>query len=117
MSKSEQAVMNDILLELARHGVLLFRNNTGALKDEHGRLVRFGLAVGSSDLIGMTPITITQDMVGEKLAVFTAIEAKASRGKATSRQQAFIRRVIELGGLAGVARSVEDALKIIKGTN
>ncbi len=117
MSKSEQAIMNDILLELAGCGVLLFRNNTGALKDERGRLVRFGLAVGGSDLIGITPVTVTQDMVGKKLAVFTAIEVKARRGVATSRQLAFIERIRELGGLAGVARSVEDALKIIKGTN
>lgn len=30
-----------------------FRNNTGALQDRQGRWVYFGLAEGSSDLVGI----------------------------------------------------------------
>jgi hypothetical protein len=52
-------------------------------------------------------------MVGQKLAVFLAIEVKGERGKATDAQRNFIDRVRADGGLAGVARSVEDALAII----
>jgi hypothetical protein len=50
--------------------VRLYRNNTGTLRDQHGRPVTFGLAVGSADLIGWTTRTITPDMVGQQVAVF-----------------------------------------------
>jgi hypothetical protein len=33
--------------------VRLWRNNVGALRDERGRLVTYGLCKGSSDLIGL----------------------------------------------------------------
>jgi len=99
---------------LAPHGRRLWRNNTGAIKDETGRLVRFGLCKGSSDIIGITPITITSDMIGKRIGVFTAIEVKTPKGKPTDEQINFIDRVRDLGGFAGVARSVEDALEITR---
>ena len=34
----------------------LWRNQTGMLEDRNGRPVRFGLAVGSADLIGMVEV-------------------------------------------------------------
>lgn len=107
---SETNLMNSILI--ADHGCRLFRNNTGAIKDADGRLVRFGLCKGSSDLIGFRPTVITPDMVGKTVAVFTAIEVKTPTGKPTPEQLHFINRVKELGGIAGIARSVEDALAI-----
>jgi hypothetical protein len=109
---SETNLMNSILI--ADHGCRLFRNNTGAIKDAEGRLVRFGLCKGSSDLIGFRPTVITPDMVGQTVAVFTAIEVKTPTGKPTPEQLHFINRVKELGGIAGIARSVEDALAITK---
>jgi type IV secretory pathway TrbF-like protein len=63
-------------------------------------------------LVGITPITITQDMVGKTIGVFTAIEVKTPKGKPTEEQINFIQRVRDLGGFAGVAQSVEDALEI-----
>ncbi len=107
---NETNLMNSILI--ANHGCRLFRNNTGAIKDAEGRLVRFGLCKGSSDLIGFKPVTITPDMVGRTVAIFTAIEVKTPTGKPTPEQLHFIDRVKQLGGIAGVARSVEDALSI-----
>ena len=41
-----------IRLTLGRGYSRIFRNNVGALKDQKGRLVRYGLQKGSSDLIG-----------------------------------------------------------------
>jgi hypothetical protein len=107
---NETNLMNTILL--ANHGCRLFRNNTGAIKDENGRLVRFGLCKGSSDLIGLKPTVITPEMVGKTVAIFTAIEVKTPTGKATPEQIHFIDRVKALGGIAGIARSVEDVLAI-----
>lgn len=104
----------------------LFRNNTGTgwqgtrmpspaglviLKD--ARPLNAGLCVGSSDLIGWTTVKITPDMVGLEVAIFTAVEVKAIRGRATAEQVNFIDQVRKSGGLAGVARSPEEARKII----
>lgn len=113
MARSDEAkVQNDIRLELGRGGTRLWRNNSGALKDATGRLVRYGLCPGSSDLIGLRQVVVTPDMVGQTLAVFTAIEVK-DRGRPTPEQQAFITMVQQAGGLAGVARSVDDARTIL----
>lgn len=108
----ELAVQNDIRLALGTGGARLWRNNTGALKDPSGRLVRYGLCTGSSDLIGFRTLEITPEMVGQRVAVFTAIEVK-DRGRATPEQQAFIAMVQAAGGLAGIARSVDDARSIL----
>jgi hypothetical protein len=81
----------------------------------NGRPLRAGLAVGSSDLIGLRSVTVTPEMVGQRLAVFSAIEVKAPRRPLTTEQEAFIAMVMEMGGLAGVARSVEEAEEILKG--
>lgn len=110
----EAKVQNDIRLALGRGPVRLFRNNTGALKDQHGRMVTFGLCKGSSDLVGWRSTTITADMVGQQLAVFTAIEVK-DKGRPTPEQIAFVEAVRKAGGIAGVARSIEDAQAILDG--
>jgi hypothetical protein len=109
---NEAAVQNRIRLALSRGATRLFRNNTGALKDATGRLVHFGLCKGSSDLIGWKTIEITPEMVGQKVAVFCALEIK-DKGKATVLQRHFISVVHEAGGFAGVARTVEEANRII----
>jgi hypothetical protein len=108
----EAKVQNTIRLALGRGLVRLFRNNTGALKDQSGRMVTFGLCKGSSDLIGWRTITVTPDMVGRQLAVFAAIEVK-DKGRATPEQLAFIEVVRKAGGLAGVARSIEEGQRIL----
>lgn len=46
-------------------------------------------------------------------ARFLAIEAKTGKGRTTEAQDRFIELVKRSGGLAGVARSVEDALRIL----
>ena len=109
---NEAYVQNKIRLAVGSGDVRLFRNNTGALMDMQGRLVKFGLCKGSSDLIGFRSITITPDMVGQKIAVFSAIEVK-DKGKATVDQKNFINIINNAGGYAGVAKNVNDAKKIL----
>ena len=111
---SEQELQQRIRLELGRGPVRLWRNNTGCLKDQQGRPVRFGLCKGSSDLIGLRSITIGPEHLGQTLAVFAAVEVKAQAGRTTPDQRAFIDAVAAMGGLAGVARSVEDAAQILQ---
>jgi hypothetical protein len=92
----------------------LFRNQVGSLPDPRtGRLVTFGLARGSADLIGWRTIVVTPDMVGRRIAVFASIEVKTPTGRLRPEQQAWLGVVRGAGGIAGVARSVGDACKII----
>jgi hypothetical protein len=52
-------------------------------------------------------------MVGTEIAVFAAVEVKAAKGRATEQQKAFIEHIRNAGGLAGVARSVDEAKSIL----
>jgi hypothetical protein len=114
---SEGATIQRIRLELGRvPGLKLFRNNCGALPDQTGRIVRYGVASpGGSDLIGFRTVTITPEMVGQRLAVFAACEVKAPGGKhpVTPEQAHFIEVVQAAGGLAGVARNAGQARHIL----
>lgn len=83
--KSEAWAQSVVMLEAARKGVKLWRNNVGALKDEGGRLVRYGLAnaikgenslIKSGDLIGIRKVLVQQSHVGQYLGVFVSREMK-----------------------------------------
>ena len=124
----EHEIQNKIRNELAGKA-LIFRANVGRAwtgdKLEHlpGRRLLIteprpfstGLPPGFSDLFGITRVVITPDMVGQTVAVFTALETKTTKGKASEKQDAFIKAVNDNGGRAGVVRSIEDALRIIGG--
>jgi hypothetical protein len=111
---SEQQIQQHIRIACSTGATRLFRNNTGTLRDQHGRPVQFGLArKGSADLIGYRTITITPEMVGQQVAVFASIEVKTPTGRIRPDQQAWLDTVQAAGGIAGVARSVEDALRIM----
>lgn len=74
------------------------------------RRVQAGLCVGSSDLVGWTPHTITAEDLGRTVAIFTAVEAKAERGRLSPEQANFIRAVKACGGIAVEARTTEHAI-------
>lgn len=99
----------------------LYRNNTGCLKDQSGRPVRFGLGNESpkinkiyktGDYIGWFPVTITPEMVGKTIAVFANIEVKAvgftvkldyNPNSREYAQNNFNQLVISHNGIAGFA--------------
>lgn len=122
----ESDVTNPILKAASKLGARLFRQNTGrgwvgetvrktadaiTLKDP--RPLHAGLCVGSSDVIGWTPVVITPEMVGARVAVFTALEVKTGRVPTTQEQRDFIAAVLNAGGIAGVVRSTEEAVGLI----
>ena len=115
MANAETDLQQRIRLALGtRSDLRLFRNQVGQLPDPRtGRPVQFGLARGSADLIGWRTITVTPDMVGRQLAVFTSIEVKTPTGRIRPEQQAWLDVVRSGGGLAGIARTVDDAIRII----
>lgn len=100
--KSEANIMNDCMIALSKVGCLIWRNNVGAWKDPRGRVIRYGVGgKGGSDLLGVAPD-------GRALA----IETKTATGRIRPEQHSFIAAVNKAGGRAGIARSVDDALKI-----
>ena len=125
----ETTIVRDVRLALSNGDVRLFRNNVGTayrgrivkktermLLLEDYQIVNFGLCNGSSDLIGWRSVVITPDMVGERVAVFVALEGKRDRrSKPTDEQVSFIRVVREHGGRAGVFRDMDDATMILTG--
>lgn len=115
MANAETDLQQRIRLALGTSPNLrLFRNQVGQLPDPRtGRPVQFGLARGSADLIGWRTITVTPDMVGQRLAVFTSIEVKTPTGRLTPAQSAWLGIVRGAGGIAGIARSVRDANEIV----
>ena len=114
MANLETTLQQEIRLALGTNpDARIFRNQVGSLPDPRtGRLVTFGLAKGSADLIGWRTVVVTPEMVGTRLAVFLSIEVKTPTGRVSPTQQAWLSVVQGGGGLAGIARSVPDALRI-----
>lgn len=84
---SEGRVQSEIRLAAPSLGMRLWRNNVGALQDERGVPVRYGLAndskalnkkLKSGDLIGWRRRVIGPGDVGATIAQFVSIECKAS---------------------------------------
>lgn len=109
---SESATQAEARLLASEAGAVSWRNNSGALPDENGRIVRYGLAneskaqnerIKSSDLILVIPRVVTQEMVGTTIGQFGAVECK-ERGwrytgtKRETAQLAFGQGVIAKGG-------------------
>jgi hypothetical protein len=113
MQMSEQRIQQEIRLAISKGDCRVFRNNTGTLRDANGRPVQFGLCKGSADLIGWRTVTITPEMVGQRIAVFTSIEVKTPTGRVQPEQKQWLEAVQAAGGIAGIARSVEDAKALL----
>jgi hypothetical protein len=92
---------------------VIFRNHAGCLQDQRGKYVRFGLSPGSPDLVGWKRIRVTEDMVGQDLAVFTGIEIKVPGEKPREDQQRWLDTLAAAGGIAGVAHSIGEAVDIL----
>jgi hypothetical protein len=52
-------------------------------------------------------------MVGQEIAQFAAVEVKSARGRVRPEQQQFIEHIRNAGGIAGIARSVDEAKTIL----
>ena len=118
--KSEKEIERKILLTCNKRGTRLFKNETGrAYRGNVTRsgkgvvispayMIQYGLCVGSSDLIGIQKVKITQDMVGEELGIFCAFEVKTEKGRASDEQLRFIEMVKNHGGISCIVRNPED---------
>lgn len=126
----EHDIQNAIRLEISRQRLgVSFRTNVGQAwtgndirKNPDGSITikdprpfQTGLPEGYSDLTVVTPVVVTPDMVGNLIGIAGFIEVKNAKRKATPAQINFIEQMQSLGARAGVARSPEDAVRILKG--
>ena len=95
---TETDLQNLIRIALSKYGIVI-RQNTGNFELKDGRHIVCGVK-GLSDLL----------FIGENKVAF--IEVKTPSGKASPEQLNFINRMKELGHSAGIARSVDDALRL-----
>lgn len=78
------------------------------IADDVERLPRISFGfVGSSDTVGVTPITITGSMVGATVGVMTCIEAKTATGRQSQDQKKFEGWVNGASGYYAVERTHE----------
>ena len=87
----------------------------GTVIIEDARPFSTGLPAGYSDLSGVTPVTITQDMVGQTIGIATFIEVKQPGKKPTADQINFLTVMRGAGAFAGVAHDPGEALDIVGG--
>ncbi len=82
---TEHGAAQRMRLQASQQGSILWRNNVGVFDDVRGIPVRYGLAneskqmnkkTKSSDYIGIRPVTITPEMVGDVIGQFVARETK-----------------------------------------
>lgn len=110
MRRKEGEVLKRLMLQATKEGHRLFRNNCGAFQDKRGHWIRYGVVnPGGSDLIGWTSTEITSDMVGKKVAVFTAVEVKSKGLHLTIEQERFLAVVRDAGGIARLETEGDDA--------
>jgi hypothetical protein len=125
---TETSIVKQIQLDHSTDDVRLFRNNIGecwqgkAYRRADGSViivqpyrVTYGLCVGSGDLVGFKSVTVTPEMVGQRIAVFASIEVKDTRGRKSYQQEAWLEMCAAFGAIAGVARSSEQAAAILAG--
>lgn len=125
---TETNITRTILLEITKRlkNVRLFRNNTGVgwqgnsvhrtsceILIKNPRPLNAGLCPGSADLIGWTTVEITPDMIGHKIAIFTALEVKTPSGRTSDEQAKFLSIVHAAGGIAEIVTNENAAFDVL----
>lgn len=131
----EATILNRVMLAVTQIGTRIFRNSVGLgwqgqihrfskikqitvragdILISNPRALKSGLCNGSSDLIGWHTVTITEDMVMQKVAVFVAVETKSEQGFLSEEQSNFLGEVRNAGGIAIEARSAEETARAIQ---
>ncbi len=112
--QKETGIMARIQHALSEFGARVFRNQVGRYKKPDDSYITYGLVPGSSDLIGWYSTVITQDMVGRKIALFTAVECKSLGGELTESQEQFLEVVRGAGGIGVVASESMQAVRQVE---
>lgn len=127
---NESELQQRVQLEAPKYGCILERNNSGGFKNQSGRVVYFGLGnisrkhaqnMRSADLVGITTVMVTPDMVGKTIGVFTAVEVKNPDWNPNKKldqhetaQANWLAWVRSMGGIAGFVNSLDSFRKLVE---
>ena len=100
--KEETGIQDRIMVELCKKGCKVHREQSGLFYTPYGARIRIGFP-GKADLQGHRP--------SDGRCFY--IECKTLKGGEKEKQEKFINAMKASGALAGFARSVEDAFKIV----
>lgn len=104
MNKEETNVQKEIMLALSNYGICI-RQQSGNFYTEYGGRIKVGFT-GLSDL----------QFISDDGRLIVFIEIKTSTGKIRKEQEQFIKFINSKSSpnlKAGIARNVDDALKLI----
>lgn len=101
---AERDIQNAIRLGLANRGHYVFRANVATVRLPDGRIFDTGLPKGFPDLFGFR---------GTDGKIFF-IEVKNEKGQLRKEQKHFQKVMQYKPALCGIARSVEDAIRIVE---
>lgn len=101
---SEHKIQNDIRVALSKHHCTVFRVNVGNVKTADGRFFSAGVPSGHPDLYGFR---------WSNNQVFY-VEVKNEKGKPRQDQIQFHHMLTQHGVIHGIARSAEDAVRIVR---
>lgn len=99
----EIIIQKAILIYLQHLNIFAWRNNNTGLFDPRTQSYRAAPLKGISDIIGILPD-----------GRFLAIEVKTKKGKTTQEQLDFLNNIQYNGGVACVARNIEDVIECLK---
>lgn len=100
----EQSIQDSIRVALAQAGYVVFRTNVGKVKTADGRWFDTGLPTGFPDLMGYKP---------DNGRIFF-IEVKTPVGRRRKDQVNFANGLRNKNVIYGVARSADEAVKIVR---
>ena len=101
---SETDIMKLAMIELSRRGHVVFRANVGLFYTKDGRPQKTGLPVGFPDTFGSR----------HPDNAFFAVEFKKPGGRLRPEQRTTLNALRARGIRAGVAYSIEDAIRIVE---
>lgn len=99
----ESDIQKLTMVALSKAGCMVFRANAGKFRSMDGKRIVQGLPNGFFDLFGFRP--------SDRQIFF--IEMKTKTGRPRESQKRFHKRLTDCGVIHGIARSPEDALKIV----
>ena len=130
MATPEGKAKQIVKLRATEWGARLYKNNSGVAYTADSRPVFFGLGnegkkddddIRTPDEVGYTVVTVTPEMVGKQIAVFTCFDAKKlgfvvkpnyAKGTREFGQQKFFDRVLRDNGIAGFASCAADVDRV-----
>lgn len=104
MSRPEREIETEVRVALSKAHLQVWKHRIELCPACGARPKRGqGLGLGAADLICIVP----------PHGRFTAIEMKNEKGRTSDEQDRWLEQVRKYGGVAGVARSVEEAFQLV----